>query len=660
MRLGLAIACFWIAAPAWSAAQSERLVEFRFTPTDRAQIAIWIENAEGTFMGTVRLTEAVALRGIGNRPGALQMNSGFRWPYGRREGVLPVWAHRRAQAPEAGQFPRVIFQDRISEGFASRTSTDASRDDYFCLSFDRATTTRDALDAVTCASVFHSDKGRFTTQGDVAAQYAEPFENPADTMRPLNRVSLYPPRRDVGSLGPDDHPDVGSFAVEARRVMPDIDAITMATPQGDAPQTVQFTVPPQWPSGEYTAWIEVNTEGDYNDAFNDSVYPTPQSAMWDSWAQTYGYPYRGQPSVLYSVPVTLGFSPDEQATATPVGRGALEGEHGNVSTTGTAITDDPAQAPGSGADRLRHGLSNRRFSANVLATRVCDALEPPPQCFENCSDNDPCDEGFICGTERTCVGLCDLFVPPDPPSHFTLDNHPDQKLSHRVAKLRFEIPHSRRALRSYIIRSINGPMNAETFSEAEPAKRPATNEAGDMLATPGTALQIPTDADCQGAAADSILCVPYRANASSLCDSGEDHDLDGDCLDPGDVIDVDIAFSVHEQSYEVGIQAQDECQAKSALTTASVTTTEIHFTQVDACFVATAAFGSPVADEIIVLRRFRDQVLMRSWAGRAFVRGYYHVGPRAADIIRHRPWLRSLTRTLLKPFIALARFALSS
>ena len=136
--------------------------------TERAQIAIWVEDAEGTFLETVALTSSVALRGVGNRPGALQMNSGFRWPYGRREGMLPVWAHRRASAPGAELFPMVIFQDRSSEGFASRTSVDASPDSYFCLSFDQDTTTREALDAVTCASVFNSDKGRFVTSDDVA------------------------------------------------------------------------------------------------------------------------------------------------------------------------------------------------------------------------------------------------------------------------------------------------------------------------------------------------------------------------------------------------------------------------------------------------------------------------------------------------------------
>src|SRR5690606_35772280 len=156
MRRGLAL--FLLCSLASAAHAQDRIVEVRFTPTARAQIAIWIESADGTFLRTLRLTEATALRGIGNRPGALQMNTGFRWPYGRREGVLPVWAHRRLSAQPA--FRRVIFQDRASEGYASRTSNDASADNYFCLSFNQGTTSRDALDAVTCASQFNSDKGR--------------------------------------------------------------------------------------------------------------------------------------------------------------------------------------------------------------------------------------------------------------------------------------------------------------------------------------------------------------------------------------------------------------------------------------------------------------------------------------------------------------------
>src|SRR4029078_9901742 len=155
------LACFAAAMPIAHAQAAGRNVTFRFVPTARAQIAIWLESSDGARFATVRLTDAVSRRGVGNRTRARQMSSGYHWPYGRREGVLPIWAHRRAAAPGAVAFPRVVFQDRV-EGYASQTWSDSPKDPYFCLSFQQESTTRDALDAVTCASptAFNSDKGR--------------------------------------------------------------------------------------------------------------------------------------------------------------------------------------------------------------------------------------------------------------------------------------------------------------------------------------------------------------------------------------------------------------------------------------------------------------------------------------------------------------------
>src|SRR5215468_5814171 len=109
---GLLIAAVVLIWAARASAADERAIILTFTPTERAQIAIWIEASDGTFLSTVGLTQAVSVRGIGNRPGADQMNSGYHWPYGRREGVLPIWAHRRMTATGARAFPRIIFQRR--------------------------------------------------------------------------------------------------------------------------------------------------------------------------------------------------------------------------------------------------------------------------------------------------------------------------------------------------------------------------------------------------------------------------------------------------------------------------------------------------------------------------------------------------------------------
>ena len=65
------------------------------------------------------------------------------------------------------------------------------------------------------------------------------------------------------------------------------------------------------------------------------------------------------------------------------------------------------------------------------------------------------------------------------------------------------------------------------------------------------------------------------------------------------------------------------------------------------CFIATAAYGTPTAEEIDVLREFRDVVLLESSAGSQFVALYYWLSPPVADVIAGNAFLTTIVRELL-------------
>ena len=569
------------------------MLEFRFTPVRNAQLALWVEDAAGKFLSTVRLTEAVALRGIGNRPGASQMNSGFRWPYGRREGVLPIWAHRRVSAPGAQPFRRVIFQNRRTEGLASRTSEDFSRDEYFCLSFNNSASKKDALDAVSCASVFNSDKGRFMTQQDVALGYGEPYEDlspqHAGRMQPLTAESLYPPRRDIKTCAGGttsftcfEHADVATYNAHVHEVMPEIDEVSMATPPGGQPQQLIWSVPEGWPDGRYRACIEANVEGDYNATYSEANFPTPTTPMasWDSWALSFGYPYRGQPSVVYCTQfeltgagsMTFGTS---QAEGTPGSWDTAAQSYGALSGMNGMI-DDHARAPGSGADRLRKDGRGYRFTVVTKAG-----------------------------------GSCDENAAPGAVTEMQLRRFPEALDAWQYAELQFRAAADDTGVFDYDVRVSTEPIvDEESFMNGVAAK---------AATTAAEALHIPA-----GTA-------------------------------PGSMIEANLGGLSAETHYYVGVRAVDGCATPGPLSVAEITTERRIFATVTPCFVATAAYGTPLAAEISALRRFRDRHLANNVAGRAFVSAYGEIGPKLANIIRENDGLRAASRVVLAPVVALAR-----
>ena len=78
------------------------------------------------------------------------------------------------------------------------------------------------------------------------------------------------------------------------------------------------------------------------------------------------------------------------------------------------------------------------------------------------------------------------------------------------------------------------------------------------------------------------------------------------------------------------------------------------FWVVGGCFIATAAYGSPLDPYVKILRKFRDKHLLTNKIGRKFVRIYYSYSPAIAGYIAKHDALKVITRLSLLPVIGLS------
>jgi hypothetical protein len=76
------------------------------------------------------------------------------------------------------------------------------------------------------------------------------------------------------------------------------------------------------------------------------------------------------------------------------------------------------------------------------------------------------------------------------------------------------------------------------------------------------------------------------------------------------------------------------------------------------CFIATAAYGSPMQPYVKILREFRNRFLLTNSIGKAFVDFYYKYSPPIADFIAKHANLHAITRFSLLPLIGVSWLAL--
>jgi hypothetical protein len=98
-----------------------------------------------------------------------------------------------------------------------------------------------------------------------------------------------------------------------------------------------------------------------------------------------------------------------------------------------------------------------------------------------------------------------------------------------------------------------------------------------------------------------------------------------------------------------GLPARAENELKELFPNAEVA-------QDSKCFIATAAYGSALAPQVVALRQFRDVTLRPSWLGRRAIGLYEWASPPLADWIAARPSVRAWVRRLfLAPVVWIVR-----
>ncbi|MFZ2417784.1 MAG: CFI-box-CTERM domain-containing protein [Smithellaceae bacterium] len=74
-------------------------------------------------------------------------------------------------------------------------------------------------------------------------------------------------------------------------------------------------------------------------------------------------------------------------------------------------------------------------------------------------------------------------------------------------------------------------------------------------------------------------------------------------------------------------------------------------TKKEGCYIATLVYGSYDHQQVLQLRKFRDEKLAASYTGRIFIALYYKISPQLVKALKNKPTIHSMIRSLLNTFI---------
>jgi hypothetical protein len=111
-----------------------------------------------------------------------------------------------------------------------------------------------------------------------------------------------------------------------------------------------------------------------------------------------------------------------------------------------------------------------------------------------------------------------------------------------------------------------------------------------------------------------------------------------------------------EGSYNIQISGNSDTLTHNDIVT-------ISSVPVSGCLIATATYGSEVASEVQFLREYRDEIVMKTFSGREFLKmfnmWYYSFSPKVADFERRWEPIRIVAQYALYPLLGILQIAIS-
>ena len=124
---------------------------------------------------------------------------------------------------------------------------------------------------------------------------------------------------------------------------------------------------------------------------------------------------------------------------------------------------------------------------------------------------------------------------------------------------------------------------------------------------------------------------------------------------PGSKVSSRLIGLSAKTKYYIGVRPINRCGIAGPVATVEADTQSAQFYTLHGCFVATAAYGSDMAPEVALLRRFRDERMVHSPLGQLAVASYYALSPSLSTVIADSDELRSLSRDALRPIVGAVR-----